>query len=70
MSKLTQEEIEEHAERIADAHLQDIEYSNVYEDEELENASEDDWRAIHAHIQRSLVTVRIDRHSDLVAPNI
>lgn len=57
---MTQDEIEQHAERIADTHLQDCEYSIVYEDEELEEASEDDWKAIHRHIQTRLVTVRDD----------
>lgn len=56
---LSQEEIEYHAERIADAHLEDAEYSIVYEDEELEEleATEEDWKAIHSHIQTELVTV-------------
>lgn len=67
---MTQQEIEEHAERIADEYLQNIEYSDIYEDEELEEASEDDWRAIQAHIQTRLVTVRDDRYDNLVAPNI
>jgi hypothetical protein len=67
---MTQEEIEAHAERIADAHLQDAEYSIVYEDEELEDATEEDWRAVHRHIQTRLVTVRADRYDELVAPNI
>lgn len=57
---MTKEEIEYHAERIADEILQSVEYSDVYEDEELEEASEDDWRAIHNHIQTRLVTVRDD----------
>lgn len=57
---MTQEEIEDHAERIADEILQNVEYSDVYEDEELEDASEDEWKAIHEHIQTRLVTVRDD----------
>jgi flagellar motility protein MotE (MotC chaperone) len=65
---LTQEEIEEHAERIADEILQNVEYSQVYEDEELEDASEEEWKAVHAHIQTRLVTVRDDRYDNLVAP--
>jgi hypothetical protein len=67
---MTQEEIEKHAERIADAYLETIEYSDIYEDEELEDASEEDWRAIQTHIQTRLVTIREDRYNKFVAPNI
>lgn len=47
---LTNEEITEHALRIAQEHLESIEYSNVYEDEELEDATEDDWKAVRSRI--------------------
>lgn len=47
---LTDEEITEHALRIAQEHLEAIEYSNVYEDEELEDATEDDWKAVRNRI--------------------
>lgn len=47
---LTDEEITEHALRIAQIHLDDMEYSNVYEDEDLEDASEDDWKAVRNRI--------------------
>lgn len=47
---LTDEEITEHALRIAQEHLEAIEYSNVYEDEELEDATEDDWIAVRSRI--------------------
>lgn len=67
---MTQDEIEKHAERIADEYLETIEYSDIYEDEELEDASEEEWRAIQNHIQTRLVTVREDRYNDFVAPNI
>jgi hypothetical protein len=67
---MTQGEIEQHAERIADVHLETIEYSDIYEDEELEDASEEDWQAIHRHIQTRLTTVRDDLYDILVAPNI
>lgn len=50
-------EIQKHALRIAAWHLSDIEYSNVYEDDELEDASEDDWYAIHYFIQNRLKAV-------------
>ncbi len=67
---MTQEQIEQIAERIAEEHLSDIEYSVVYEDEELEEASEEDWKAIHSHIQTRLVTVRDDRYWNFVDPNL
>lgn len=47
---LTDEEITEHALRIAQIHLDDMEYSNVYEDEDLEDATEDDWKAVRNRI--------------------
>lgn len=47
---LTDEEITNHALRIAQIHLDDMEYSNVYEDEDLEDASEDDWKAVRNRI--------------------
>lgn len=53
---LTEDEIQEHAERIADEILSNVEYSQVYEDEELEDATEEDWQAVHSRIQ-SLVSI-------------
>lgn len=47
---LTDEEITEHALRIAQVHLDDMEYCCVYEDEELEDATEDDWKAVRNRI--------------------
>lgn len=47
---LTDEEITNHALRIAQIHIDDMEYSNVYEDEDLEDASEDDWKAVRNRI--------------------
>lgn len=47
---LTKEEITQHALRIAQEHLESIEYCNVYEDEELEDATEDDWQAVRNKI--------------------
>lgn len=43
---LTDGEITDHALRIAQEHLESIEYSCIYEDEELEDATEDDWKAV------------------------
>ncbi len=71
-TSMNQSEIEEHAERIADEILQNVEYSDVYEDEELDfvGSTEEDWRAIHAHIQTHLTTVRDDRYDQFVVPNL
>jgi hypothetical protein len=54
---MNDKEIQEHAKRIANINLEDIEYAYVYEDENLENASEEDWLKIHDFIQRELVTI-------------
>jgi hypothetical protein len=35
------------AQRIADAHLEDAEFSIVYEDETLEDMTQDEWRQVH-----------------------
>lgn len=57
---LTDEEITEHALRIAQIHLEDMEYSNVYEDEDLEDASEDDWKAVRNRIYDLVVVEDTD----------
>ena len=44
---MTAEERKAHAIRLLHEVLSDIEYDYVYEDETLEDASEEDWRAIH-----------------------
>ena len=44
---MTEDEKREHALRIASITLVDLEYSDVYEDEELEDATEPDWSDIH-----------------------
>ena len=44
---MTEEEKREHALRIASIELVDIEFCAVYEDEELEAATEADWSDIH-----------------------
>lgn len=35
------------AQEIADAHLRDAEFSIVYEDEELQDMTEAEWREVH-----------------------
>ena len=44
---MTEEEKREHALRIVTEILEDADFSYVYEDEELEDASDDDLRDIH-----------------------
>ena len=55
--QLTDEEKKAHARRIAQEHLQDFEFLNVVEDEELEDASEEDQLAIHDLITGGTVTI-------------
>lgn len=56
---MTEDEKREHALRIASIELVDIEFCAVYEDEELEDATEADWRDIH-NIIVSQVRVSIE----------
>lgn len=44
---MTEQEKREHAVRLAQEWLKDFEFSNVYEDEQLEDAEESDQREIH-----------------------
>lgn len=57
MSKHSQEEIRAAAQRIANEHLEDCEFSNVYEDEWVENWTEDEWRDVHQLITHSRVVL-------------
>lgn len=41
------EELKAHAQRLLQEVVADPEYCYVYEDEDLQDASEDDWLAIH-----------------------
>lgn len=56
---MTEDEKREHALRIASIILVDLEFSDVYEDEDLEGASEADWDDIH-NIIVSQVRVSIE----------
>lgn len=51
------ETMEGHAERIAAEILENADYSYVTEDEALEHATEDEWRMIHAMIQKDVFAV-------------
>lgn len=52
---MTEEEKRAHAQRIAEWALEDIEFGVVYEDDELGDCSEEDWREIHNIIRRLAV---------------
>ena len=45
------------AQRIACTHLADAEFSIVYEDEDLEDMTENEWRQIHDLITRAKVVL-------------
>lgn len=57
---MTEDEKKQHALRIAKGMLFDAEFSLVYEDEELEGASEDDMRDIHNMIYSEVKVVHGD----------
>ncbi|WP_185751134.1 hypothetical protein [Arthrobacter sp. 31Y] len=44
---MTPEELKAHAERLLQELVRDVEYSNVYDDWDLQDAAEEDWLAIH-----------------------
>lgn len=44
---MTDNEIREHAKRLIEMHNEQYEFCLVYEDEDLEDATKDEWRAIH-----------------------
>ena len=46
-------EIRKVAQRIANWHLWDAEFCIVYEDEDCQDMTEDEWRRVHDLIQRS-----------------
>lgn len=43
---MTEEEMRQHALRLAESHMASFNYSDIYEDEYLEDATEDDWQSI------------------------
>lgn len=49
--------LEQHAERIAQEFLRGTDFSYVYEDEELEDATEDELKEIHRLITRDMYAV-------------
>jgi hypothetical protein len=57
---MTKDEILAHALRLANIELECMEFCAVYEDEELEDASEADQRAIHRLVVTGVIRARID----------
>lgn len=57
---LTREEIRDHARRIITEHNGDYSYSLVYEDEELEERTDDDMLAVHDAMNKAQVRVTWD----------
>jgi len=53
---MTNEEMQEHATRLLNIALEDPEYCAVYEDEGLEDESEEVWEAIHAFMSGAKAT--------------
>lgn len=52
---LTKEQAQSHAARIIQA--QDVEFSDVYEDEELEDLDQADWELVYDEINSATVKV-------------
>lgn len=43
---MTEEEKRQHALRLAKNHMEGFNYSDIYEDDDLQDATEDDWQDI------------------------
>lgn len=54
---MTPAELQEHAARILGQVVADVDYSYVYEDDELVEASEDDQRAVHELLNSAQIFV-------------
>lgn len=54
---MTPAELQEHAARILGQAVTDVEYSNVYEDDELSEVSEADQRTIHNLVNSAQIFV-------------
>jgi hypothetical protein len=57
---MTETEIRAQAERLILEHNAEYEFCLVYEDEDLEGATEDEWRAVHDAMYRAQVEVTWD----------
>lgn len=56
--KMTEAEHRHHAVRILGELIDDCDYSNVYEDEELADATEADWQQVHNLVTTARFTIR------------
>lgn len=54
---MNEAEVRAHAKRIIEAHNGEYEFCLVYEDDELDEATESDWRAIYDAMYAAQVTV-------------
>ena len=54
---MDEDEVREHAERLIYVHNDSYEFSNVYEDEDLEDASEEDWRRIFHKMHEAKIEI-------------
>jgi hypothetical protein len=61
---MTHEEKLAHATRIATMHLEDAEYGIVYEDEALEDATEEEWQEIHDMITSMVPALPNEQEKD------
>ena len=50
-------EIRNHAKRLIEVHNEEYEFCLVYEDEDLEDVTEDEWQAIHDAMYAARITV-------------
>lgn len=54
---LSDVEVRAHAARLIVEHNTEFEFCLVYEDEDLAEATQDDWKAVHAAMYAATVTV-------------
>lgn len=57
---LTDEEVQAHAKRLIELHNDAYEFSQVYEDEELEDFDQEDWEAVLKKMYEAKVEVSFD----------
>lgn len=54
---MNEEEVRAHAKRLIEAHNEEFEFCLVYEDDELDAASEDELRAVHDAMYAARLTI-------------
>lgn len=57
MATLSEVEVRAHAARLIAEHNTEFEFCLVYEDEDLSEATEADWKAVHAAMYAAIVKV-------------